>query len=153
MERPSFRGVVTSISSDIALRFSMERPPFRGVVTSVGHCLQGCAEMERPHFRGVVKTIRLGWFLPGWILRPRSRGGYNLSVGGASVITDAETPACGGPYGDRPHDRETKLGIFYAIYGEVLPVGRSPAQTCCPAIWEAWIFRSVGGSDLAGNRR
>jgi hypothetical protein len=50
------------------------------------------------------------------------------------------------PYGDRPHDRETKLGIFYAIYGEVLPVGRSPAQTCCPAIWEAWIFRSVAGS-------
>jgi hypothetical protein len=84
---------------------------------------------------------------------PFSWGGYNLSVGGASVITDAETPACGGPYGDRPHDRETKLGIFYAIYGEVLPVGRSPAQTCCPAIWEAWIFRSVGGSDLAGNRR
>ena len=55
-------------------------------------------------------------------------------------------PSCGGPYGDRPHDRETKLGIFYAIYGEVLPVGRSPAQTCCPAIWEAWIFRRVAGS-------
>ncbi len=82
----------------------------------------------------------MGWF-------------YNLTVGGASVIKMQRPRPVGGPYGDRPHDRETKLGIFYAIYGEVLPVGRSPAQTCCPAIWGAWIFRSVWGSDLAGNLR